>query len=64
MGASIALMFSEYENTVLDEKFPFDIQIWSGDTENDFVEEKKVIEEDVKVEAYYPYHIYTDEKIR
>ena len=62
MGASIALMFSEYENTVLDEKFPFDIQIWSGDTENDFVEEKKVIEEDVKVEAYYPYHIYTDEK--
>ena len=62
MGASIALMFSEYENTVLDEKFPFDIQIWSGDTENDFAEEKKVIEEDVKVEAYYPYHIYTDEK--
>ncbi len=62
MGASIALMFSEYENTVLDEKFPFDIQIWSGDTENDFVEEKKVIEENVKVEAYYPYHIYTDEK--
>ena len=62
MGASIALMFSEYENTVLDEKFPFDIQIWSGDTESDFAEEKKVIEEDVKVEAYYSYHIYTDEK--
>lgn len=64
MGASIALMFSEYENTVLDDKFPFDIQIWSGDTENDFAEEKKVIEENAKVREYFAYHIYTDEENR
>lgn len=64
MGASIALMFSEYENTVLNDKFPFDIQIWSGDTENDFAEEKEIIEESAKVEEYYPYYIYTDEDNR
>lgn len=64
MGASIALMFSEYENTVLDDKFPFDIQIWSGDTENDFAAEKKVIEENAKVREYFAYHIYTDEENR
>lgn len=64
IGASIALMFSEYENTVLDDKFPFDIQIWSGDTENDFAAEKKVIEENAKVREYFAYHIYTDEENR
>lgn len=64
MGASIALMFSEYENTVLDDKFPFDIQIWSGDTENDFAAEKKVIEENAKVREYFAYHIYSDEENR
>ena len=29
MGASIALMFSEYENTVLEDKYPFDVQVYS-----------------------------------
>lgn len=60
LGASFALMFSDYENTVLEGKFPFDVQIYSRNTEDDFAQEKRVIEESAAVSAYYPYHIYTD----
>ena len=57
MGTSVALMFSEYENSLLDEKFPFDVQIYSSDVEEDFAKEKEVIEEAANVSAYYSYHI-------
>lgn len=60
LGASFALMFSDYENTVLDGKFPFDVQIYSKEVEDDFAEEKKAIEESAAVSLFYPYHIYTD----
>lgn len=60
MGASIALMFSDYENTVLEEKFPFDIQVNSVDPGDDFADEIQVIEENTKVLKLYPYQIYTD----
>lgn len=62
LGASFALMFSDYENTVLEGKFPFDVQIYSQNIEEDFAREKSVIEEEAVVSAYYPYHIYTDEE--
>ena len=61
MGASFALMFSEYENTILEEKFPFDVQIYSSNVEDDFADEKEVIERNAEVAEYYTYHIYTDE---
>lgn len=60
MGASIALMFSDYENTVLEEKFPFDVQIYSGDPEDDFADEIEVIGKNAEILKLYPYRIYTD----
>lgn len=62
MGSSIALMFSEYENTVLDDKFPFDVQVYSRNVEDDFADEKAVIDENGMPSEYYSYHIYTDRK--
>ena len=64
MGASIALMFSTYENTVLDDKFPFDIQKFSVDLEDDFGEEKAIIDALGMEPQYYSYHIYTDQEIQ
>lgn len=61
MGASVALMFSSYETTVLKGKFPFDIQIYSSDPQADFKEEKKIIEQNTDLQNFYSYHIYTDE---
>ncbi|MCM1159199.1 MAG: ABC transporter permease [Bacteroidales bacterium] len=60
MGASFALMFSEYENTVLEDKFPFDVQVYSPDVEDDFADEKAVIDENGTPLEYYSYYIYTD----
>ena len=60
MGASYALMFSEYENTVLEDKFPFDVQIYSSNIEDDFADERAVIDESGTPSEYYSYHIYTD----
>lgn len=59
MGASIALMFSEYENTALDEKFPFDVQV-NGAVRDDFKDEIAVIKQTSDVLEYYSYFIYTD----
>lgn len=60
MGSSVAFMFNEYENTVLDSKFPFDIQIY-GSSSDDFADDRAVIEaSSAKIKEFYPYHIYTD----
>lgn len=61
MGASIALMFSGYENTVLEGKFPFDVQVYSSDTGDDFADEIAVLDDRAEVAEYYSYHIYTDD---
>lgn len=61
MGASYALMFSEYENTVLEEKFPFDVQVYSRNIEDDFADERAVIDENGTPSEYYSYYIYTDQ---
>lgn len=60
MGASIALMFSEYENTVLESNFPFDVQAFSSDPYDDFADETAIIDASSDVVKYYPYRIYTD----
>ncbi len=64
MGASIALMFSVFENTVLDDKFPFDIQIFSQDPEDDFADERALIDALELAPQYYAYQIYTDREIQ
>lgn len=60
MGASLALMFSDYENTVLEEKFPFDVQLYSKDTADSFEEELELLEGQTEVSSHYVYRIYTD----
>ncbi len=60
MGGSIALMLVEYENTVLKEKFPFDIQVYSREPEDDFAAERVLIEEETGAQEVYSYTIYTD----
>lgn len=61
LGAAIALMFSDYENTVLDDKFPFDVQICSQDARDDFAAEIRVLEENTEILDLYRYDIYTDQ---
>ncbi len=60
MGASVALMFSDYENMVMEKKFPFDVQLYSADASDDFADDRKVLMENAKMEDVYVYRIYTD----
>lgn len=60
MGASLALMFSDYENTVLEGKFPFDVQLYSKDAADSFKEELEILERHTEVSSHYVYRIYTD----
>lgn len=64
MGASIALLFSAYENTVLEDKFPFDVQIFNREAEYDFEEERALIDSLGTDAEYFTYHIYTDGEIQ
>lgn len=64
MGTSVSFMFNDYENTVLQGKFPFDVQVYSADPEDDFADEREVIDRYVKGGTYYGYHIYTDGRNR
>ncbi|HCT90180.1 MAG TPA: ABC transporter permease [Lachnospiraceae bacterium] len=61
LGASVALMFSDYENTVLEDKFPFDVQLYSPEVQEDFADEMAVLQEQTKVLEARRYHIYTDQ---
>lgn len=60
LGCTVALMFSDYQNKILETKFPFDVQINSDDVEDDFADEIAVIEESAEILDVYPYHIYTN----
>lgn len=54
MGASVALMFSGYENTVLEEKFPFDVQVYSGDRRMILQMSWKSLQENTEPLSYIP----------
>jgi len=58
LGCTVALMFSDYQNKLLETKFPFDVQINSDDMEDDFADEMEVIEEEARVIDVLRYHIY------
>ncbi len=60
LGCTVALMFSDYQNKLLETKFPFDVQVYSGDVKDDFADEMAVIEESAKVLDAFSYHIYAD----
>lgn len=62
MGASMAMMFSDFQNKLLDTKWPFDVQINSTDVHDDFADEQAIIQQDAKEKEHYIYHIYTNEK--
>lgn len=61
MGASLALIFSDYEDKILPVKFPFDVLINSTDPEDNFEDEREILEKYADLEEIYAYRIYTDE---
>lgn len=60
MGASFALMFSTWQNELMNQKFPFDILLYSPDPSDTFEEEIQFVESRVTPLEIHSYRIYTD----
>lgn len=58
LGCAIAMMFNDFQNQILAAKWPFDVQIYSDDVEDDFREELDVIGQDSEIRDSLSYLIY------
>jgi hypothetical protein len=58
LGSSIAFMFNGYQNKILEDKWPFDVQAFNSDAGYGFAKERKVLEDEAKVEDVFVYNIY------
>lgn len=58
LGCTVAMMFSDYQDKALEDKFPFDVHINSTDVEDDFEDELQILKENTKIKEAYPYYIY------
>ena len=54
------MMFSDYQQQVLNNKFPFDVQIYNREAGYDFQKELSLLHEETDVKESYTYRIYTD----
>ena len=58
VGSSLAFMLSDYQNKQLNVEYPFDIILISDNTENDFVKEETLINENTIPRAILKYCVY------
>lgn len=60
VGGSCAMMLNVFQSTQAEEKWPFDISVFSLDTEDDFSGELSVIKNKTESSRAYIYRIYQD----
>lgn len=60
MGCSMAMMFSDFENKILDTKWPFDVLINSTDPADDFQNDIELVSNNTQINDQYIYRICTD----
>ncbi len=58
LGCTAAFMFNDYQNQILEGKFPFDVQIFSGEKDEDFARELELLEQQAAVDEAFTYRIY------
>lgn len=58
LGCAVAMMFNDFQNQILATKWPFDVQIFSGDVEDDFCRELEAIKQDSQIRDSHAYLIY------
>lgn len=60
LGCTVAFMFNDFQNKMLDDKFPFDAIIYSEYADDDFQKELDAIKESGPVKEELVYRIYTN----
>lgn len=57
LGCAFAMMFADYQNQMLEQKFLFDVQVFSEKEDEDFAKELEVLEQNTRIKDAYPYSI-------
>lgn len=58
LGSSVAVMFIHFQNEILVDKFPFDIQIHSENINEGFQQELSVLKDETDLNKIYTYKVY------
>lgn len=58
VGGSCAMMLNAFQSTQANEKWPFDISVFSSDIGDDFLEERAIIDDEIVNPQYYRYNVY------
>lgn len=58
VGCSCGLMLNQFQNTQAEEKWPFDVAVYSPQTEEDFKEELQMLKAQIRVEDALVYRMY------
>ncbi len=58
LGCASALMFDNYQHEMLAKKWPFDVQVYSGDLRDTFAPERKILDKQASVRELYTYTVY------
>ena len=58
LGCAVAMMFNDYQNQTLLQKWPFDVLIFSDDPSDDFQDKLEVLYRETKVADFHIYPVY------
>lgn len=58
LGCAFAMMFADYQNQILEDKFPFDVLAFSESKDEDFAKELEVLHRNTEVKETRICHIY------
>ncbi|MCQ4637970.1 ABC transporter permease [Anaerovorax odorimutans] len=58
IGCSVAMMFGDFQQRELDAELPFDVIVFSDQTNDDFTAQREVLEKETKVKDQMIYRIY------
>ena len=61
LGCTVALMFQDYQEQILQGKFPFDVQVYGADPADDFGDELEILKKETTIKESYIYRIYENE---
>lgn len=61
LSGSIAMMFAQYQETVVRNVLPFDVIVYNQETDYGFEEERRIVEEDTSILEDHVYQIYYTE---
>lgn len=58
LGCAASMMLNDYQNQILMDKWPFDVLVFSADSEDDFERELEILDRETEIRKLHSYNIY------